>query len=200
MKKHDEIESDFFSLIDVEDEYLPLVVKCHYAIDKMLDRALTETLPQASAIELKRISFLLKVDFLTALGGLRPHTRKLFELANTVRNKFAHDPYAEFAVGDAAKAKSLLCSHVPVLVPERFKEEEDFQDILKTLFSVCFLQASVAYGNTCRQKVSNIVAQQLVQETISPLKIRTRSIPIHDDFENRCKLIMTELYPGVEPA
>lgn len=200
MKKHADIEKEFFSLIDIEDEYLPLVVKCHYSIDKMLDKALFESLPQASSIELKRISLLLKVDFLTAIGGLRPHTRKIFELANTVRNRFAHDPYAEFDNKTAEKAKLLLSSHQPVLVPDSFKDESDPKNILKTVLSVCFLQASVAYENSCRQKISNIVAHQLVKEALNPAQRSARTITVEDDFKARCENMLSERYPGIRFA
>ncbi len=200
MKKHTDVEDEFFKLIDSEGEYLPLVVKCHYSIDKMLDKALSESLPQASSIELKRISLLLKVDFLTAIGGLRPHTRKMFEMANMVRNKFAHDPYAEFDDKAAEKAKTLLCSHEPALVPDSFFGENDPQNILKTIFSVCFLQASVAYENSCRQKVSNIVTNQLVKEALSPAKRSARTISVEEDFKVRCEHMLSELYPGIRSA
>lgn len=200
MKNHAGIDSDFFHLIENEHEYLQLVVKCHYSIDKMLDKALSESLPQASSIELKRISLLLKVDFLTAIGGLRPTTRNLFELGNTIRNTFAHDPYSELDEKYTNKAKALLCSHRPILVPESFKLEDDPKSVLKVLFSVCFLQASVAYEDSCRQKVSNLVANELVQEALGKKKRVPRgSISIDDDFKARCARMLSELYPGVNP-
>ncbi|WP_454825291.1 hypothetical protein [Pseudomonas veronii] len=197
MKNHDDVEKEFFSLIDTEVEYLSLVVKCHYAIDKMLDKALSESLPQASSIELKRISLLLKVDFLTSMGRLGPDTRKIFELANTIRNKFAHDPYADFDTKDSAKAKSVLRSHKPPLVPESFNMESDPKNILKTVFSVCFLQASVAYENTCRRKVSNIVAHQLAEESLRHVKNAARNTSLQDDYKARCERMLSEIFPGV---
>lgn len=196
-----DFESEFNNLIQTENDYLPLVVKCHYYIDKMLDKALSESLPQSSSVEFKRISLLLKVDFLTALGGIRPQTRNLFEMANTVRNKFAHDPYAEFEIKDSRKSKGLLCSHSPPLVPESFKQENIDQDILKTLFAVCFIQALTAYKNSCRQKVSNSVAYQLTQEALSPNTRTSReTISVQDDFNARCERMLRELYPGIEPV
>ncbi|TWC27600.1 MULTISPECIES: hypothetical protein [unclassified Pseudomonas] len=198
--KATDFESEFNNLIQTENDYLSLIIKCHYHIDKMLDMALSESLPQSNSIEFKRVSLLLKVDFLTAMGDIKPQTRIIFEMANTIRNKFAHDPYSEFEIKDSKKSKNLLCSHSPSLVPESFKQENIDQNILKTLFTVCFLQALIAYENTCRQKVSNSIAYQLAQEAISPNRRASwETISVKDDFNSRCERMLHELYPGISP-
>lgn len=195
------LEADFFNLLDGENDFLSLVVKSHYSIDKMLDLALFECLPQADALELKRVSMLLKVDFLTALGGLNLGTRKLFELANSFRNTFAHDPYATFNKKDEVKVGNALTSHKPPLVQENFKSEVSGMDVLKTLFAVCFLQAWVVFEKNCKRKVSNIVAAQLVREALGKnIKKRPESMMLEEDFAERCRNLMAELYPGIDAA
>ncbi|WP_343596909.1 hypothetical protein [Pseudomonas sp.] len=195
------LEADFFNLLDEENDFLTLVVKSHYSIDKMLDLALFECLPQADALELKRVSMLLKVDFLTALGGLNQGTRKLFELANSFRNTFAHDPYAIFNEKNEVKVAKALTSHKPPLVQENFESEVKGSGVLKTLFAVCFLQAWVVFEKNCKSKVTNIVAAQLVSEALGKkIKQRPESMTVEEDFAERCGKLMAELYPGIEIA
>lgn len=195
------LEENFFKLLDEENDFLSLVVKSHYSIDKMLDLALFECLPQADALELKRVSMLLKVDFLTALGGLGLGTRKLFELVNSLRNTFAHDPYATFDEKDELKVVRALTCHKPPLVPENFESEVIGDNVIKTLFAVCFLQAWVVFEKSCKRKVSNIVASQLVSEALGEKKKSPPdSMTVQERFAERCKKLMAELYPGIEPA
>ncbi|MCF5071678.1 hypothetical protein GIW70_26295, partial [Pseudomonas syringae] len=143
------IEKDFRTLIEGETDLLNLVVKLHFSIDKVLDKALFEALPMANAMELRRVSFLLKFDFLSALNVLNADVRKFFDYCNSIRNTFAHNPYATFQDKDVIKAKSLLLSHPRPVVPKAFKGEKGSVEVLKTLFSVCFLQVVVSYEVLC---------------------------------------------------
>ncbi|MXS19265.1 hypothetical protein [Pseudomonas oryzihabitans] len=194
------LENNIFETLANEGELLSLVVKCHYSIDKILDIALKGSLPQADALELNRVSLLLKVDFLTALGGLRPQTRKLFEIVNSTRNRFAHNPYATFSVDDAKKCHSAIIEHSPPLTPQEFLKAEDPLYILKILFSVCFLQAAVSYENSCRRKIENQIAIEMTQEALRKREHEINERPIMDEFRVRCEAELKQQYPYIEPS
>jgi len=198
--KVESIEKEFIALIESETDLLNLVVKLHFSIDKVLDKALFEALPMASAIEVKRVSFLLKFDFLSALSVLSLDLRKFFEFCNSIRNTFAHNPYATFQDKYVVKAKSLLLSHSSQVVPKSFKEEKNSVEVLKTLFSVCFLQIVVSYERLCRGKVLNFITNEMAIEAASG-KERTYqgAMSLHEEFERRCVERLSALYPAIEP-
>lgn len=195
------IEKEFRALIEGETDLLNLVVKLHFSIDKVLDKALFEALPMANAMELKRVSFLLKFDFLSALSVLTTDVRKFFDYCNSIRNTFAHNPYATFQDKDVLKAKSLLLSHSRRLVPKNFKGEKDNVEVLKTIFSVCFLQVVVAYEALCRKKVLDIISSEMTHEAAVGQKRKFQGeMSVHEEFEHRCVERLRLLYPAIEPG
>lgn len=194
------IEKDFKALVEGESDLLNLVVKLHYSIDKVLDKALFEALPQANAMELRRVSFLLKVDFLSALQVLSSDVRQLFDYCNHIRNTFAHNPYATFQDKDVVKAKSLLLSQPRPVVPKSFKAEKDSVDVLKTLFSVCFLQVVVSYEQVCMQKVLNLISSEMAREAATGQGRQFQEgMSVYEEFEHRCIERLNALYPAIEP-
>ncbi|QJP96543.1 hypothetical protein [Pseudomonas fluorescens] len=195
------IEKDFKALVEGEADLLNLVVKFHFSIDKVLDRALYEALPMANAMELRRVSFLLKFDFLSALNVLSRDVRKFFDYCNSIRNTFAHNPYATFQDKDVVKAKGLLLSHPRPVVPKTFLGEKDSVEVLKTLFSVCFLQAVVAYEALCRQKVLNLITSEMTVEAATGKGRKFQGkMSVNAEFERRCVERLSVLYPAIEPG
>lgn len=195
------IEKDFKALVEGETDLLNLVVKLHFAIDKILDKALFEALPMANAMELKRVSFLLKFDFLSALSVLSSDVRKIFDCCNSIRNTFAHNPYATFQDKDVDKAKSILLSHQRPLVPKSFGTEKDGVKVLKTLFTVCFLQVVVSYEKLCRQKVLNLITSEMTLEAATGKERKfLGEMSVHEEFEHRCVERLSVLYPAIEPG
>lgn len=195
------IENEVRSLVEDETDLLNLVVKLHFSIDKALDKALFEALPMASVMELRRVSFLLKFDFLSALSVLSSDFRQLFDYCNSIRNTFAHNPYAKFNDKDIVKAKSLLISHSRPVVAKDFRGEKDSVEVLKTLFTVCFLQVVVSYEALCRTKVINFVAGEMALEASAGKKRKFQAeLSVHQEFERRCVERLTALYPAVAPG
>ena len=196
------IEKDFKVLVagESETELLSLVVKLHYSIDSVLDKTLFEALPLASAMELRRVSFLLKVDFLSALKVLHSDVRPLFECCNSIRNSFAHNPYETFKEKDVLKAKNLLTSNPRSIVPKSFNSEKDSVEVLKTLFSVCFLQVVVSYEQVCRQKILNLISNEMAHEAAIGKGRRFQGdMSVYEEMEFRCVERLNVLYPAVEP-
>lgn len=193
------IEKDFRTLVEGETDLLNLVVKLHFSIDKVLDKTLFEALPMANVMELRRVSFLLKFDFLSALSVLSLDVRKFFDYCNSIRNTFAHNPYAIFSDKDVSKAKNLLLSHQCPVVPKSFRTEKNSVEVLKTLFTVCFLQVVVSYEDLCRKKVLNLITSEMTFEAAVGKERRFQGKKsVHEEFEHRCVERLGALYPAIE--
>jgi hypothetical protein len=82
-------------------EFLPAVndkdamkktIRVHMLIERALIRHIRKALPHPEAIDLKPLPFLVKVDLAIALGQLRADLRGSLAGANSIRNKYAHEP------------------------------------------------------------------------------------------------------------
>lgn len=192
-------ESQFEGLLKDAPDLLSLVVKAHYSIDQLLNVALLEALPKADAIELERVAFLLKVDFATGLGILRTDLRPVFNLINTIRNRFAHNPYTEFSVKDGLDAKNVLLSRLAPVVPDEFGDEREPREVLETLFAVGFVNVVVAHERLCIRKAESHVANQMVVETLSGTRAsERRELSTQERFERRLKLYLEEHHPEMK--
>lgn len=192
-------ESQFEGLLKDAPDLLSLVVKAHYSIDQLLNIALLEALPKADAIEIERVTFLLKVDFATGLGILRRDLRPVFNLINTIRNRFAHNPYTEFSVKDGLDAKNVLLSRSAPVVPDEFKDEQEPREVLETLFAVGFVNIVVAHERLCIRKAESHVAKQMAVETLSGARAsERRELSTQERFERRLKLYLEERHPEIK--
>ena len=189
----------FEGLLKDAPDLLSLVVKAHYSTDQLLNVTLLEALPKADAIELERVSFLMKVDFATGLSLLSSDLRPIFNLINTIRNRFAHNPYTEFSVKDSLDARNVLLSRSARIVPDEFKEEQEPREILETLFAVGFVNVVVAHEQLCIRKAESHVANQMAVETLSGARAsKSREISVQQRFEKRLALYLEEHHPGIK--
>lgn len=127
-------EKEFWKTLETGSDILSVVVRSHHLIENVLNESLSEALPLSDALEIGRISFLLKADFLVAFGILRKDIRPVFACMNTIRNRFAHNPNSEFSERDALDARNLLVSRDPPAVPPSFAQEQDSMEILRHVF------------------------------------------------------------------
>jgi hypothetical protein len=125
---------------------------------------LLHSLPRASKLEVERVGFLLKVDFLIGLGVLDSVYRHLYELVNTVRNRFAHNPYAEFNETDATKVKNAVRS-----INNDYPCKGDAKEILILLFHVVF--------DYTTRRVEQIVVDQLRDEVMGEMNTHRAELP-----------------------
>lgn len=199
MTPQNDRENLFASLLRETPDLLSLIVKAHYSIDGLLDEVLKEALPNADAMEIERVSFLLKTDFLTGLGVLRSDLRPIFNLLNNIRNRFAHNPYAVFSDKDGRDARNILLSREQAVVPEKFRNEENPREILETLFYVGFINVVVAFERLCQYKAEMHVTNQLVDEYLSKVKTPEHdSLSVHERFEVRLRQYLDDRYPGMK--
>lgn len=188
----------FQALLDAEAEPLVLTIKAHHSIDSLLDEALHVRMPHAKELDLRRVSFLLKVDFLVGLGVMRKQLRPLFDKANSVRNRFAHDPHTEIDASDAGKLKQLLLSQRPKVVQPEFAHTDSPLEILRMLFAVCYINLLAAYEDMVRRDVENIVSMQLAHEAVTRgAQQASPKTSVHDEFARRYAAFMERRHPGI---
>jgi hypothetical protein len=177
---------DFEAEMEAASDHLSLVIKAYYAIEKKVESALLNALPAPDRLELRRISFLLKIDILIALGFLPQPLRPLFDRINSIRNIYAHDPHKVLSEGDFSNLKSVLKAHVPniqkIEVPNAIGS-------LKTLFTVTFLHSYMAMERTAKHKAGNYVNSLYIEEVRRDKQVRVDHKTLTDiDAEIEFKL------------
>ncbi len=149
----------FWAILKSPSDTLSLVIKAHHSIEAKIHELLEETLPRANKVELHRVGFLLKVDFLIGLGALNPSRRHLYELVNTVRNRFAHNPYAKFTEEDASKVKNAVRS-----INKDYPCEGDANAMLILLLHVVFDYSSRMHKQIIIQKLREESLQEMMSD------------------------------------
>ena len=84
-----------------------IAIKGHQIIDECLNVLLSVILSKSHHLELTRISFMLKVDIIIAIGKFSSESRPLFKKINNIRNRFAHDKNAIFDRNDINDLKNV---------------------------------------------------------------------------------------------
>jgi len=189
-------KSHFTTVYEEESDLLSLVVKAHYSIDELLNVVIVEALPNADAVELKRISFLLKVDFVIGLGILRSDLRPIFNKINAIRNSFAHNPYWDFSEKDALNTVNILTAPSPKVIPDDCECPLDPLKVLKTLLGVGFINLTVAYERYCIGKAKMQVINEMATETVTTGGCRGRGrYSVQEEFEERLRAYLNKHYP-----
>jgi hypothetical protein len=159
---------EFSMMIQGASDTLSLVVRAHHSIETRIQETLEHELPRANALELRRVAFLLKVDFLIALEIFHPKFRPLFEQVNTIRNRFAHDPYSTWEPADGAKVKSSIKAIDPTYPCEGYDG-----DSLKVLLHVVFDYATRKYND----RIAERLRAQTLHEMMTDPKWKERIVP-----------------------
>lgn len=181
----------FESGMETACDELSLVIKGFHAIEKRIEAALLNALPVPEGIELRRVSFLLKVDILASLGFLRPDQRPLFDKTNAVRNTYAHDPNKIFSDVDQFQLLGSLRAHVP-----GFKDSEapNPAESLKCLFTVTYLHSYLALERAVKARAGNYVAGLYVAEVRK--KTLSRPLPeVDQEIEKKLREFLGENSP-----
>ena len=156
-----------------------------------MNEALEERLPRADKIELHRVGFLLKVDFLISLGVLTPQMRHLFELVNTVRNRFAHDPYASFTEDDATKVKNAVRS-----IDKNYPCSGDAGAILVLLLHVVFDYSTRRFEQIVIERLRSQALEEMMTDR-SWQEPDTSGIELPPITEEMLKEVREEMEPEI---
>jgi hypothetical protein len=101
------IRSEFLGVFNAP-EPLVFILRGHQIIDTLLGDTLIEVLPNSEVIEIKRLSFPLKVDLCFALQAIRPPLRGAYAVFNRIRNHHAHEYHAAVAPQDVLDLRNSI--------------------------------------------------------------------------------------------
>ncbi|MCB8475794.1 hypothetical protein KGG49_12965 [Klebsiella aerogenes] len=186
---------DFVKLLEEPQEQLSLVIKSHYEIDILLDRLLTASIEDVDSLEMRRISFVLKVDILISLGVVRSDFKKLFNNVNVIRNIYAHNPYSIFDAKQAEKSKTILMQ-----IDESrgvIKEITEPTDILMLVFLNAYICLEAALKNQYRKIQGRVVLNKRIHKALGMQEPRASDESLksyHAEIESDLKDIYPRLF------
>jgi hypothetical protein len=200
MSKPADDARELVGLFESESELFPVVIKCHHSIEQKLNATLQEALLKADVLDIERVTFLLKVDFLIALGVLQSKERSLFEQLNKVRNLFAHNPHAILSDARFADIRSALGGVDRSYVPAG-KDSDKPRGLLCWFFLVMFLRVQNALRDVIVRKVYREVALRRAGNLIRELD--GEELPATDRFETETfneamSRVLSERYPWLD--
>jgi hypothetical protein len=171
---------------------LSLVIKGFHAIEKRIEAALLNALSVPDALELRRVSLLLKVDILVALGFLQQQQRPLFDRTNAVRNTYAHNPHKAFSDQDFAELLGSLRAHVPGFRAEQVTTPIDS---LKYLFTVTYFYSYFALEQAVAARAGGYVAGLYVAELRKEKASQRMFSEMHEEVEQKLRAFLEENSP-----
>lgn len=155
----------FSTLISKEPDALGLILKGHHAVENMLNASLIEALHESDALELSRISFLLKTDLLIALGLISRTQRPLFNRLNNYRNKFAHNPHYTIEEAYSDETSRQLQSLAPLtseLIPDP-GDQTIFMPERKLVF-ICWADCLHTLTAACKKNIAVDVTGRAIEK------------------------------------
>jgi hypothetical protein len=178
-------------VFDVKNEPLVVVIKGHYLIDRVLNAMLGRLLPKSSYLDLKRLSFILKFDFLSSSHVVPGELRPLADVVNTIRNKFAHDPYFEFSDREIARIKSKLRNIDLQVFPDSFYSEDDYRQVIVTAFAAPYINLSINFDRLIVRQVESLVSARMANEALNGGRSgRESGLSVHEEFQVRVRALL----------
>lgn len=156
--------NSFVTFIENEPGALGLFLKGHHGVENLLNASLIEALPESDAIELSRITFLLKVDLLIALGLISRIQRPLFNRLNNYRNKFAHNPH--FQIDDTYSEETSKLIHSLAPVAEKFEQSDERIDLIpeRRLVFICWAGCLHTLTAACKRNIASEVTGRAIEK------------------------------------
>ncbi|TDN58459.1 hypothetical protein [Scandinavium goeteborgense] len=195
MKKIGQSLGEYMDMIEATDDELSVVIKGHYGLEDIIEKILTVSIPSSDALDFKRITFILKVDLLISLGVLDRTFKPMFNFINSIRNKFAHNPYSLFEEKDAVKIKTILMQQK--VFNHLLLNSIQPKDVLKD--SLCCAYALIEA--ILKNKYKEIHAAKLVNERVIKIlgpvekpEQRVRREAFYKKVEDELRVIYPELY------
>jgi hypothetical protein len=89
------------------EDTLSVLMRTHLRTESKLIRLLEQCLPNPKALDIDRMRFSNKVEFVSALNLITEHATRALKMLNKLRNRFAHNLEAEIKQADVDAL--LLC-------------------------------------------------------------------------------------------
>lgn len=161
-RRHEDTAMQVFeSEIENACDELSLVIKAFHRIESRIEEALTIALPAPHRLELRRMSMILKVDILTALGFMNPRLRPLFNKLNAIRNAYAHDPYKTFDQEEFLKLKEFFKTNPPGVDDAA---ASDPATSLKTLLTMAYFFSYLAAESALKSAATSLMLRLYHEE------------------------------------
>lgn len=167
---------------------LTIVLRGQQAVERALDAAISEALPEPHALEIEKLSFALKSDLAVALRVIRADSRGALLALYRIRNRFAHRFDAAFGqkeAEDLGNALSAWQRHLLGREPSAYAEP---RDLLRNAIAVLFVECTSAQSRLQEAKLADEVLHEIVQETLAGAPPRDENkhlAAVHQEMRDR---------------
>ena len=151
------------------DEQMVLVIRAHLIAERTVYKILTEALVLPNAIDLDRLTLLVKVRLAVAMGLVPEMAIPCLTVLNSIRNKFAHNADYRFSDKDKGELLSAMPAHAAQVALE---ESEDVVYTRESIPIERVLKVLVALVEAFRRRARNAradreAAAKLLQEEVA---------------------------------
>ena len=149
---------------------LQLIIRGTSLIERILNVAVSEALPNQHVIELSRMSFQLRIDLAIGLGVLPADTRSTYIKLYKIRSRFAHSPVIRFTKRDARDFLNAMTPRIRDVVHTWDKQSEIPKDplqVLREAIAVLFIGLEQAVKQMRDNRVREQAWHQEVVDTLS---------------------------------
>jgi hypothetical protein len=158
------------------------IIKSHLVLELILDAILKELVLTDQKLEIKRLSFALKLDLCyTLVPPMDTEIKPLLLKINKVRNDFAHNHDAKFGESEAVA----LLNIVPIECRKTLKCFKNITtpiQIWHACFYCSYITLNIAFSQLAEYKASQQVLNKEIDELLKKLKPFLKNIkqnPIH---------------------
>ena len=179
----------FCTEIDRTRDPFRLAIRGQQGLDQLLTAAIAETLGGAHTVELSSLRFPTRVDLAMALGAFPAAFGPALVEVNRVRNRFAHEPSAEFAGPEAQRLLGTLPDEAALQVRQQIDDvSAEAPRTLAYVILVLFhlLQLSIAEHRDSRVVVDLAMGYVHKREADAPIPLTPETEEaIHKSREER---------------
>ena len=158
-------DKDFLDIINVSDQ-LSVAIRGHQLLEMILNIAINESLSIPHALEVRKLSFILKIDLGIALGLIPHGMRGGFAKINEFRNRFAHDPAAKITEKESKDFYNSLPSSGLFPPGESYEELGDPLEAFRNCCAVLFFSLERIVQHIRDQKLYEVALNEVATEIL----------------------------------
>ncbi len=189
MEKITPTSSEEFLAIANSTDLLNLVIRGHQAIESVLNAVIAESLQTPHALEIERLSFVLKVDLGVAMGIITPDSRPSLLKLNGVRNRFAHRSNASLDQKVAADLYTTLSASQRFAAGKDIGPTSDPFEVLRHVMAVLFVEAENTLDKLRDGKLEIQIWHEMAQDVLKKSPVQRPDSPyqrrVAEDFQRR---------------
>ncbi len=182
---------DFMEMLKSCPDQLSKVIKGFYSLDILLNDVLSKKIPNSNALELDRVTFLLKFDITAGLGCVVNGMRPLFSNVNSIRNKFAHNPYTIYGVDEFNKTKKILLQSEVYRGNKIISEIDEPNEMLNIALFLCYAFIENGLKNIYRENKY----WELINKRMEKLLIPNEKITSINKHNSEVEILLKKEFP-----